>query len=312
VRSRVRVLFIGGLGRSGSTLLDRVLGQTPGVCSVGELVFLWERGLAANERCGCGEPFRSCPFWTAVGERAFGGWDRVDVAAVLALKARVDRTRYVPFLLAPWLSPAYAVRRRRWTDELARLYAAIGEVGGADVIVDSSKHVSAAALLRFVPGVDARIVQLVRDPHGVAWSWAKEVERPDATEGRSLMARVGSTRISIRWQAQNLLLAVVRRRGAGPPMAALRYEDVVDRPMEATRRLLATAGLPAVGDLPQFTDERSVTLRVDHTVAGNPLRFRTGALQIRPDTEWREGMPRVRRVLVSVLAFPTSVGFGYR
>lgn len=309
------MLFIGGVGRSGSTLLDRVLGQTPGVCSVGELVFLWERGLGANQRCGCGEAFRSCPFWTAVGERAFGGWDRVDVEAMLALKARVDRTRYVPLLLAPWLSRAYAARRRRWTDVLARVYGAIAEVDGAEVIVDSSKHVSTAALLRFVPGFDARIVQLVRDPHGVAWSWAKKVERPDATEGRSLMARVGPARISLRWQAQNLLLAVVRRRGdrgRSPGIAALRYEDVVERPVEATRGLLAAAGLPPAQDLPQFTDERTVALGVDHTVAGNPLRFRTGSVRIRPDTEWRERMPRARRVLVSVLAFPTSVGYGYR
>ena len=73
----VPVLFIGGLGRSGSTLVDRVLGQTPGVCSVGELVFLWERGLLANERCGCGEPFDGCPFWKEVGVRAFGDAARV-------------------------------------------------------------------------------------------------------------------------------------------------------------------------------------------------------------------------------------------
>ena len=46
--ARATVLYIGGMGRSGSTLVDRVLGQAPGVCSVGELVFLWERGVLAN------------------------------------------------------------------------------------------------------------------------------------------------------------------------------------------------------------------------------------------------------------------------
>jgi len=48
------VLFIGGLGRSGSTLLDRMLGRLDDVWSVGELVHLWERGLSQNNRCGCG------------------------------------------------------------------------------------------------------------------------------------------------------------------------------------------------------------------------------------------------------------------
>ncbi|HEY2794503.1 MAG TPA: sulfotransferase, partial [Micromonosporaceae bacterium] len=36
-----RVVFLGGLGRSGTTLLERILGEVPGVCALGELVHLW-------------------------------------------------------------------------------------------------------------------------------------------------------------------------------------------------------------------------------------------------------------------------------
>jgi hypothetical protein len=35
---RVRVLYIGGLGRSGSTLVERLAGQLPGAYAVGEFV----------------------------------------------------------------------------------------------------------------------------------------------------------------------------------------------------------------------------------------------------------------------------------
>ena len=105
------VLFIGGLGRSGSTLLDRMLGRLDDVWSVGELVHLWERGLKENNRCGCGQPFADCQFWDRVGEVAFGGWDRLDVEEVLALKASVDRNRFVPLMVLPGLAPAY---RARW------------------------------------------------------------------------------------------------------------------------------------------------------------------------------------------------------
>jgi hypothetical protein len=301
----VPVLFIGGLGRSGSTLIDRVLGQTPGVCSVGELVFLWERGLLANERCGCGEPFDGCPFWKEVGVRAFGGWDRIDPAAILARQGRVDRNRYVPAMLVPALAPGYRRRLEPYAEAVGRLYKAVAAVAGAALIVDSSKHASTAAMLRNVPGIDARIAHLVRDPHGVAWSWSKTVERPDATDGVSLMARVGPARIAARWQSYNALLALVRSSGG-----VLRYEDFVDRPEHATRRLLALGGL-AIDALPQFTGPRTVILDVDHTVAGNPLRFRTGELGIRADDEWRRAMPRSRRALVGTLAFPSTLRYRY-
>lgn len=299
------VLFIGGLGRSGSTLVDRVLGQTPGVCSVGELVFLWERALLANERCGCGEPFSDCGFWTEVGQRAFGGWDRIAPAALLARQRSVDRNRYVPLLLHPGRSSRFRERLDPYLEALRRIYLAIAATSGAALLVDSSKHASTAALVRNVPGVSARVAQLVRDPRGVAWSWAKTVERPDTVEGRSEMARVGAARIALRWQSHNALLGLVRSPGG-----VLRYEDFVDRPEHATRRLLALGGL-MVDDLPQFVDERTVKLGTDHTVAGNPLRFRTGEIEIRADEAWRETMPAHRRRLVSALTLPSSIRYRY-
>ena len=85
----VRVLFLGGLGRSGTTLLERVLGELPGVCPVGEVVHLWQRDLRDGDRCGCGIPFADCEFWTRVGKLAFGGWDAVDVDRVLHLRHTV-------------------------------------------------------------------------------------------------------------------------------------------------------------------------------------------------------------------------------
>jgi sulfotransferase family protein len=302
---RLPVLFIGGLGRSGSTLVDRVLGQTPGVCSVGELVFIWDRALSANELCGCGQPFNECPFWKEVGVAAFGGWDRIDPVVLRARQLRVDRNRYVPAMFAPSIAPAYRRRLEPYAEVVGRLYQAIADVAGARLIVDSSKHASTATFLRHVPGIDPKIVQLFRDPHGVAWSWSKTVERPDATEGISLMARVGAARIAARWQAYNALLALLRSRGA-----ALRYEDFVDRPEEATRRLLALGGL-GPGELPQFVGPRRVALDVDHTVAGNPLRFRTGEIEIRADDQWRRSMPPSRRALVSLLSFPSTVVYRY-
>jgi len=300
------VLFIGGLGRNGSTLVNRVLGQTPGVVAVGELVFLWERGLVQGERCGCGRPFRKCPFWSEVGERAFGGWDRLDVASIRRLQHAVDRNRYIPLMRWPWLSSRYRRRLGRYASVLRRVYEAIAATSGAELIADSSKHASTAALLSRVPGVEATVVQLVRDPHGVAWSWSKRVPRPEATTGSSEMARLGPVRVALRWQACNLLLGFLRSRGP----SVLRYEDFADRPAHAARRLLAGAGMPGPF-LPQFVGERTVKLATDHTVAGNPLRFATGELEIRADEEWRVSMPRRRRMLVTAAAFPTSIRYRY-
>ena len=74
----MKVLYVAGSGRSGSTIVDNILGQLDGVGRVGEVRFLWERGMLEDRTCGCGAAFSACPFWRAVLERAFGGPAGVD------------------------------------------------------------------------------------------------------------------------------------------------------------------------------------------------------------------------------------------
>ncbi|HET6214816.1 MAG TPA: sulfotransferase, partial [Micromonosporaceae bacterium] len=174
----MRVLFLGGLGRSGTTLVERILGQLPGVCSLGEVVHLWRRDLRDDERCGCGVRFSACDFWRAVGDRAFGGWSRVDLSRVLALQAAVERTRHIPWLAAPRLAgPARRELVAEYAGYYARVYNAAAQVAGASVVVDSSKHAALAYCLAGTPDLDLRVLHVVRDARGVAYSWTKRVPR---------------------------------------------------------------------------------------------------------------------------------------
>jgi len=306
----VPVLYLGGFGRSGSTLVDRVVGSLPGFCSVGELVHLWERGLLADERCGCGRPFSGCPFWTAVGEAAFGstGWAALDAHAVVAQKAAVDRNRHIPRLLATLAFPSYRRQLRAYAATLARVYAGVREVSGAAVVVDSSKHASTAFVLRRTPGVRLAVVQVVRDPRGVAHSWGKRVQRPEVTGETDYMPVYSAPRSSLLWLAHNVLFRLFARTGT--PAMVLRYEDFLSAPEEQVRRLAAFAGQPA-GELPFLASDGSVELVASHNVAGNPMRFRTGRLALRRDDAWRSAMPARTRLLVALLTSPLRVPFGY-
>ena len=84
----VKVLYIAGWGRSGTTLLDNLLGQIEGFTSTGELHNLWQRGLIDGRDCGCGLRLTDCPFWQEVLTAGFGGVERVDPGAAVAAQAR--------------------------------------------------------------------------------------------------------------------------------------------------------------------------------------------------------------------------------
>jgi len=306
----VRILYIGGCGRSGSTLLDRILGQIEGLWSVGEIVHIWRRGLGSNQLCGCGQPFRECPFWSAVGDIAYGGWDSVEAGRLVELQHAVDRNRYIPFMIVPWLAPAYRRRMRTYQELLSRLYRGIAEASGGNIVVDSAKHASYAFLLRGVPGIDLRVIHLVRDARGVAHSWTKEIRKPEVTSEIEYMPRYHPARMALRWVSYNLLFHVLRRTHV--PSLFVRYESVVRRPREEIERILRFGVGHHTHTTLDFIQDDRVFLASTHTVAGNPMRFQQGPLALRVDDRWRQDMDRTLRRTVGALTWPLMRHYGYR
>lgn len=310
--AKPRILYLGGLGRSGSTLIERLLGELPGVCAVGEVVHMWRRGVVEGERCGCGEPFGECPFWRLVGKAAFGGWDRVDTGRVAALQGTVDRTRFVPQLAAPAMRTAFRQALDEYMSYYQRIYTAIAETSGCSFIVDSSKHASLAFCLGRCPDLDLRIVHVVRDSRAVAYSWTKKVDRPDAAAA-SYMTRYSPMTSAAQWNVQNGAMHLLARTGT--PILRVRYEDAARAPEATLRSIVAFAGLPVSATALRFLggadDDRWAELSAAHTASGNPMRFTSGRIPIRPDEEWRAAMPAAQRRTVTALTLPLLSHYGY-
>lgn len=305
----IRVVFIGGCGRSGSTLLARMLGEFPRFFSTGEMRFIWQRGLVENQLCGCGTPFRECPFWKAVGDEAFGGWHEIDAHEMAALERAVDRHRYIPFLVAPRLWPGYERRLARYTDALARLYSGVAHVTQGAYIVDSTKDPPFAFLLRRVPGIDLRVVHLVRDSRGVAFSWTKRVRKPEETGTTSYMNTYHPVEMGFRWMAYNLCFHVLERLGI--PRLLTRYEGLVTSPHAEIERIARHLDEELGEEHFSFLNRDGLDLGVHHTVSGNPMRFEQGKIPLHLDEEWRTRLNPLHKRLVSICTFPLLVRYGY-
>ena len=307
-----RVIYLGGLGRSGSTLLERLIGELPGVCSAGEVVHMWQRGIVEGERCGCGRPFGDCEFWCAVGQEAFGGWDAVDVGRIAQLRHEVDRTRSIPLVAASALHPSIRATIDEYVSHYVHVYDAIARVSGCPTIVDSSKHASLAFCLRRQAGLDLRVIHVVRDSRAVAYSWSRRVSRPDSPAA-TYMTTYTPTRAAGHWNVQNQAMQFLARTGT--PTIRVRYEDLVTAPAATLARIATFAGLPAggqeLGFLSTGRDGPWAELGAAHTASGNPMRFLTGRIPIRGDERWRSAMPPSQRRTVTALTFPLLSHYGY-
>lgn len=308
VVERTTVVYLGGFGRSGSTLVERVLGSVPGWVNVGELVDLARSVAPRDELCGCGASFSACPVWTRVGERAFGGWSEDVLERIRSAHRGAARQRHLPGLLRSRRPPSASLTSLR--EDYARIYRAVAEVTGARVVVDASKGPALGQAIAGAPGVDLRVLNLVRDPRAVAWSWQREVARPHDVSGTDQMWRIPSHRSAAQWGGIQLEMAMIAR-WAGVPSAQLRYEDFVEDPVSSLVAVTTALGLPwSEAGLPEVRDG-GIVLEPSHGLSGNPSRFRSGLVRVRRDDTWITEMPRGPRTVVTGLTLPLLIGYGY-
>lgn len=295
------VLYLTGKGRSGSTLLSMVLGELDGFFAAGELRFFWRRGLVEARRCACGEPIPACPVWGEVARRLVD----LDAERLAADSEAVFRWGAAPRLLAGRTGSWDAFGR--WAEATERLLAAVTEVTGAEVVVDSSKWPTDPGALGRVGGIRPFSLLLVRDPRAVAWSWQRTKTHHDLDQPRE-MDRYPSWHSGLSWIVRNAVAELATRRSPGP-RATLRYEDFVADPAAGLARIAALVG--RTPDIGAVLHDRTLTVHEGHTLAGNPTRFGGSEVTIRPDEEWSTNLPARDRRLVTALTWPLRPRYGY-
>ncbi len=303
----MRVIYIASYGRSGSTVLDRAIGQHDGYTSLGEMWKFWSHVAYADQYCGCGLRFSQCEMWQKVREVDPSLFDPAMAERFYRLHERELRTsRMFRLLTSAGRRGIDAAFPAEYLDALGRLYSAVQTVTGAEVIVDSSKNPVYGYLLSRVEGVDVAMVHLIRDPRAVAYSWTKTRRDPGATEER-FMYRHSPAKSAVFWNMWNVAISAVART-QDLPLVRVYYRDVATRLAAVVETVTTITGMPA----PRAAySNKQIELGVDHTVSGNPARFERGAIALRFDDEWTRSLGMPSRLVVTAICAPLLRHFGY-
>jgi Sulfotransferase domain len=304
---RVRVLYIGGTGRTGSTLLTNLLGEFPGFFAAGELAFIWRFGFLNDGRCGCGLVLRDCPVWQSIFAAAYGGAGNVDAAELVRLRRRFN-SNHLPLMLTRNMRERLLERSGDFPQTVEKLYHGIAEATGSRVIIDSSKEPHYSYILRSLPSLEVFFLHLVRDPRGVAFSWKDHRKKESGLSHEAMMEERGSIVSSTYFDVSNIAAELLWARTPDHYMF-LRYEDFLSRPEQTIRSIGEFVGEDI--DPQRVLRDGQVILGQSHTAWGNPNRFDQGPVRLKTDETWRSAMPRQRQLAVTGLTLPLMKHYRY-
>ncbi len=294
---KIKVLYIVGEGRSGSTLLERIVGQHSGVFAAGELRNIWDRSFLDDQLCSCGAHFSQCNLWKDVSN----DWllKNTSVERVVEAKSRMGRMRHFRMLSKKYGDITYNADLEVLVTAYYELYRLIQKKVGCEYVLDASKHPVFAMMLSMHPGIDMTILHLVRDVRGVAYSWMKKKHRPEITDRKELMPRYSITRSVMSWLVVNMVSE--RLNTYIDDYFVVRYEDVVSSPRLEVAKIFEWLGVYDETEL-FFSGENVVNLKKNHTVSGNPMRFTTGDIVLALDNEWMSEMMAVSKKYIELLS----------
>ena len=303
-QEKIKVVYIAGFGRSGSTLVDTMLGQCDGFHSVGELRLIWEGLSTEGWLCGCGHLLRECPFWTKVLEDAYGGKINDTFIEEMRVLSRKYCTGFqLPRMMLPKTGWLQEPEVKRFLDMTERLYRSIADHSGCSYIVDSSKFPLYAYLLNAaMPSIDLHIVHLIRDARAVGYAWKKRAYmRSDVADKKERMVQIGYFSSSLRWDGYNLVLETFRYRTPGK-YVKVKYREFIANPKQSMQRILDMLGEDHRSL--SYIDGENVLLDSTHTCHGNQSRMKTGTIRLLLDERWKKEMPLGEKLVVTLLTWP--------
>lgn len=301
--SKVKVLYIAGFERSGSTIVNRVLGQINGFVAWGELRDVWQHGLVENRPCTCGDFFADCPAWQHIFQEAFEGSEKIDIFEMSQLQKKA-RLMVLPHYLKLINDRLFKKKLSQYLTSLEKLYQTIQKTTGSKVIVDSTKASWYGYVLGLLPSIDLYIVHIVRNPQGVCYSLEQHKNKGELTS-----QWYSPLHASLSWNLKNYAVEMLLN-SSGNRYLRINYENFIANPQASVKQVLELLG-EKVTELP-FVGQSEVKMSTDHIITGSPSsRSQTGVVNLRLDERWKQNMVFRDKLIISCLTLPLLYSYKY-
>jgi len=290
---KIKLIYIGPVGRSGSTLLDIIFGTHPDIESVGEIVN-YSEWFQKDLRCSCGEKISQCPYWSRVQTKLS---EIMNDSEKLKINFVPKFEQYLNILR---LSSVQKAQKYGYYNYI--LFKSILSVTGRNIIWDSSKDIDRVIYLYRSGYFDIKVIHLVRDGRGTINSMSiprmrLAVDPPQPIEPQN------SLKASLRWTLNHLRMLRFKKIIGNDKYLLVRYEDLASNPQNEIERIYKFLKL----EIP----EPVIQMKKDnHNIGGNRMRYKD-EIKIKLDEKWRKQLKAKDKSIFQVIGGFLNRRFGY-
>ena len=270
------VIYIAADSRSGSTLLDLLLGNHDSIVSVGELRRLAEH-YNGSLACTCGLSVDQCGFWRDVESHLNSSSVSMRDLETLLPRSRsllADLAYFLPARMLHYITSrggsiaqAGAIARND-----LQILDALCATNNTHIVVDSSKVPKLCRLYNLLKPGEIKTIFLTRDGRGTCNSRKQHGVR--------------FFRATLVWISSQIKFFFLRYTIPPSDRITIRYEDLCRDPKQVIGSICRFIGVP-------FQENCTKLVKTGkHNICGNPMRFDSGATDIQLDEKWREQLSK--------------------
>jgi hypothetical protein len=289
---KMKLIYICGLGFSGSTLLDLLLGSHSQMESVGEV----HKYSQYQGMCTCLKNVNDCHYWQEITKRFQQYLTEIGTSPAEVDTSNIrypDLTTKLKFFLKSELhfSPEFI---RSYGINNYYLYKAILDATGKAMIVDSSKQLKRAMCLKFSGKFDVKIIYLIRECCGYLHSRKKRdygtvvsatlIDKAGNVE-RQIQKSLfdGPVKTSLTWYFSQIAYLTYLKKHHRDNTILVHYTNLCSDPEKELTRICDFIDVPFEENMLHFGN------MIHHNIAGNPMRNNKAQNQtIRYNDAWKQ------------------------
>lgn len=311
---KLNLVYIASIGRSGTTLLECILGAHSQITTCGE-VQIWPHEIMQGGvlPCGSGKYVHEDPFWTEMRRRVDPLKQPEPQIHFFREQHNAGRTLRLERLRdfgKQQLSEDVAKQVQQYSqnnyDMFSTFLDIIEETTGVRPrwVVDASKD--PYRLLWFIRSnlFNIKVFHLVKNPRGFVYSVTKRWLNSD-DRFRNQKRLYYTARQSLAWVIQNHLSSKIAETHLDADNYRLiQYEELASNPKETFRDVCKVIGC-------RYEEQAMDNFRAGglFAIAGNPMRQETRDIEL--DQKWQKCLPRSSRRVTELVTKVNRSRFGY-